>query len=267
MSCGEPINRIIAEGGGNVKQLYRDPEKIAAFLEGWVREKLDGAGATGAVLGLSGGVDSAALAALLRRTLGRDHVLALIMPSHSNPQDEADARLVAEALDIEVRKIDLTGLYDAFSAALETVVPLSDMARANIKPRLRMTVLYAAAQSRNALVCGGGNRDELVYGYFTKHGDSGVDLLPFGELLKGEVWALAAHLGVPRRIVDKPPTAGLWDGQTDEAEMGVTYEALDRYLADGTGAPEIVEKIRRASARSAHKREMPPIAPIPLKLA
>lgn len=245
-------------------QLYRDPAELANFLGGWIGERMNAAGALGGVLGLSGGVDSAALAALLRKTCGRERLLALIMPCHSMPEDEADARLVADALDIPVEKIDLTEIYDAHIAATEAACgPISDIAKANIKPRLRMTTLYAVAQTRNFLVCGGSNRDELAFGYFTKHGDSGVDILPFGELLKGEVFALAAYLGVPERIVTKAPTAGLWSGQTDEAEMGVTYADLDRYLATGDGASALVTKIRVANARSEHKRNMPPVAQIP----
>ncbi|MDL2264752.1 NAD(+) synthase [Synergistaceae bacterium OttesenSCG-928-I11] len=247
-------------------EIYRDPAEIAGFLERWVRDRLNDACAAGAVLGLSGGVDSSALAALLRRVCGRDCMLAVIMPCHSMPVDEEDARLVAGALDIPVEKIDLTGVYDAFVREAESSHgELSAMAKANIKPRLRMTTLYAVAQSKNYLVFGGGNRDELMFGYFTKHGDSGVDALPFGDLLKGEVFALARYLGVPDRIVDKPPTAGLWEGQTDEREMGVTYDDLDRYLATGEAAPETAERIESAMARSAHKRSMPKIAEIPKK--
>lgn len=245
-------------------QLYRDPSAIATFLGGWITEKLKAASAAGGVLGLSGGVDSAALAALLRRVCGRDGVLAVIMPCHSSDRDERDARLVADALDIPVQKVDLSGPYDALVHEItsSTGKP-GEMAAANIKPRLRMATLYAVAQSRNFLVCGGGNRDELVYGYFTKHGDSGVDLLPFGTLLKGEVFALARYLGVPEPIVSKPPTAGLWEGQTDEAEMGISYADLDRYLATGEGDAATIERIRAAERRTEHKRNMPPIAQVP----
>lgn len=247
-------------------QMFRDPAEIVVFLERWVRDRLDDARASGAVLGLSGGVDSSALAALLRRICGRDGMLAVIMPCHSMAADEADARLVADALDIPVEKIDLTDVYDTFIRAAEASRGgLSAIACANVKPRLRMTTLYAVAQSRNCLVFGGSNRDELSFGYFTKHGDSGVDALPFGDLLKGEVFAVARCLGVPERIVGKPPTAGLWEGQTDEGEMGVTYADLDRYLASGEAAKDVRERIESAMARSAHKRSMPKIAEIPKK--
>lgn len=245
-------------------QFYRDPAKITMFLEKWLKDAFAASGAKGATLGLSGGVDSAALAALLRRICSKDELLAVIMPCHSMPADEEHARLVAGALDIPVKKIDLTEAFDCCVAAMEASAgTLSPIAKANIKPRLRMTTLYAVAQSRNFLVCGGGNKDELTFGYFTKHGDSGVDLLPFGDLLKGEVFALAKYLGVPDAITDKPPTAGLWEGQTDESEMGVSYADLDCFIATGGGDAAVCERIKKASERSEHKRNMPPIAPVP----
>jgi len=112
---------------------------------------------------------------------------------------------------------------------------MNALAMANIKPRLRMTTLYFFAQNCHFLVCGASNRDELELGYFTKHGDSGVDLLPMGDLLKGEVRLLAGHLGVPAPIISRPPSAGLWPGQTDEGELGATYDEIDRYLVTGKG--------------------------------
>jgi len=249
-------------------QIYRDAAKIAVFLEGWLADALAASGAKGAALGLSGGVDSAALAAILRRVCAKDELLAVIMPAYSMPADEEHARLAADALDISAVKVDLSSIFDHCVKAMEACGgELSPLARANIKPRLRMATLYALAQSRNFLVCGGGNKDELAFGYFTKHGDSGVDLLPFGDLLKGEVRALARYLGVPDAIVDKPPSAGLWEGQTDEAEMGVSYADLDLYLAGGETTPAVREKIESAARRSEHKRNMPRIAVIPTQAA
>lgn len=245
-------------------EFYRDPAKIATFLEKWLKDAIARAGAKGAALGLSGGVDSAALAALLRRICPREAMIAVIMPCHSMPADEEHALLVADALDIPVSKIDLTETFNCLAASAQAAEgELSPIAAANIKPRLRMTTLYALAQNRGFLVCGGGNRDELSFGYFTKHGDSGVDLLPFGDLLKGEVTALASYLGVPDAVVGKPPSAGLWEGQTDESEMGVSYDDLDRFLATGAGGAVIRERVKRAGEMSAHKRAMPPIALIP----
>ena len=193
------------------------------------------------------------------------------------PIDEEYAALLADAIKIKRAKVDLSAVYDAAVAALEAGgVKPDGLAAANIKPRLRMTALYAIAQQQGALVCGGGNKDEITMGYFTKYGDSGVDLLPLADLLKGEVWAVAEYLGVPREIIDRPPTAALWEGQTDEAEMGLTYkeldayiatgdaaEAADAYIATGEASEAAKEKIERANKRSAHKRLFPPMAKLP----
>jgi len=235
------------------------PDQIAA----WLREQLTTAGADGFVVGLSGGVDSATSAALAVRAVGSEHVLAALMPCHSQPEDAHLARLVAETFGIPTVTVDLSGAYDA----LMDTLPPSDhpLAAANIKPRLRMITLYYLAQSHNYLVLGAGNKSELMVGYTTKWGDGGVDLLPLGDLYKTQVWELARELGVPQGIIERPPSAGLWPGQTDEGEMGITYRELDRVLAaieagDTSGIePTTLAKVRDMIARSAHKRAMPPI--------
>ena len=235
------------------------PDQIAA----WLREQLTTAGADGFVVGLSGGVDSATSAALAVRAVGSERVLAALMPCHSQPEDARLARLVAETFGIPTVTVDLSGAYDA----LMDTLPPSDhpLAAANIKPRLRMITLYYLAQSHNYLVLGAGNKSELMVGYTTKWGDGGVDLLPLGDLYKTQVWELARELGVPQGIIERPPSAGLWPGQTDEGEMGITYRELDRVLAaieagDTSGIePTTLAKVRDMIARSAHKRAMPPI--------
>lgn len=235
------------------------PDNIAA----WLRERCTQAGADGFVLGLSGGVDSATAAALAVRAVGPGRVLAALMPCHSQPEDARLAKLVAETFGIPTVTVDLSAAYDALMAAL----PPSDhpLAAANVKPRLRMAALYYLAQSRNYLVLGAGNKSELIVGYTTKYGDAGVDLLPLGDLYKTRVWALARELGVPREVVERPPSAGLWPGQTDEGEMGITYRELDRVLAaleagDTAGIdPVALEKVQAMIACSAHKRALPPI--------
>jgi len=235
------------------------PDQIAA----WLREQLTAADATGFVCGLSGGVDSATAAALAVRAVGPERVLAALMPCHSQPEDAVLGQIVAHTFSIPTVTVDLSESYDALMASFSP----SDhpLAAANVKPRLRMTVLYYLAQSRNYLVLGSGNRTEIAVGYFTKYGDGGVDLLPLGGLYKTRVWELARELGVPQEVVERPPSAGLWPGQTDEGEMGITYRELDRVLAaieagDTTGVdPATLEKVQGMIARSAHKRAFPPV--------
>ncbi|HPD14594.1 MAG TPA: NAD+ synthase [Planctomycetota bacterium] len=234
---------------------------LADDIVRWIRSVVTDAGADGLVIGLSGGIDSAVAGALAARALP-GKVLGAILPCESDPRDAHDARLVAARFDIETTEIDLTNAYLTLAAALPDAPALT---RANLKPRLRMLVLYYLAASRNALVCGASNRSELAIGYFTKFGDGGVDLMPIGGLLKRQVRELAAALDVPKPVIERPPTAGLWPGQTDEGEMGLTYEQLDAALLalDGDAtvavAPEVVARVRRMIQRSAHKRSLPPI--------
>lgn len=238
----------------------RDADKVTAFIEQWMKEQVVGAGARGIAVGLSGGVDSAVAAALGRRAFGRD-MLAVIMPCHSLPGDAADALLVAEALDIPHKTVNLTAAYDALVLAMKGAgVEPTREAGANLKARLRMSTLYAAAQTLSLLVCGTSNRSEYETGYFTKFGDSAADLLPLADLLKCEVRAAARALGVPERIVVKAPSAGFWEGQTDEGDMGFTYDDLDRYLSDGTTRDEpFRERVEAMRRRSGHKRLPVPI--------
>ncbi|MBO8141708.1 MAG: NAD(+) synthase [Firmicutes bacterium] len=240
-----------------------------------MRQQVHEAGAAGIVVGLSGGIDSAVVGALARRAFP-DRCLGLIMPCHSDPADEADARLLAEHEGIPWMRVDLTPVYDRLAEALErgepSLPPGTDagtgrevrnrLAAANVKPRLRMMTVYYWANRLNYLVAGTGNRSELYVGYFTKYGDGGVDLLPLGNLVKRQVYALAEFLGIPERIRQRPPSAGLWPAQTDEAEMGLTYAVLDGYLLTGQASPDARERIERLHDASAHKRSLPPIAPV-----
>jgi NAD+ synthase len=229
----------------------------------WLAEYLASAEADGFVLGLSGGVDSATTAALAVKAVGSESVLAAILPCQSQPIDAHLAQQMAERFDIPTVTVDLDDAFDGLIANL----PESGnrLAAANIKPRLRMTTLYYLAQAHNYLVLGSGNRTELMVGYFTKYGDGGVDLLPLGDLYKTEVWELARELGVPKEIIERPPSAGLWPGQTDEGELGLTYRELDQALmaieaGESTGVPPAkLEEVQRLIASSRHKRTMPPI--------
>ncbi|NLX85035.1 MAG: NAD(+) synthase [Synergistaceae bacterium] len=244
--------------------IYRDPLTITKYLTKWLKDHFEAAGSSGAVLGISGGIDSAVLTGLLVKALGKENVIGVIMPCHSQPIDEEYALDLAKVFGIRTIKVDLTKTYDNMVSLINAEgLTLGTLPSANIKPRLRMITLYAIAQQNGYLVCGGANKDEFMYGYFTKHGDSGVDLLPMSDLLKGEVSLLALHLGVPPDIISRPPTAGLWSGQTDEAEMGLTYEELDNYLAIGKAEDRVKQKIEKAIARSEHKRKFAPMALIP----
>ena len=200
--------------------------------------------------------------------------LGVIMPCHSNPEDEADARLVADQLRIPTMRVPLEAPFDALTKLVDgafttvpglrphaTDDPKARVPQANVKPRLRMTTLYFVANRLNYLVAGTGNRCEIAIGYFTKYGDGGSDVLPIGNLLKSEVRAMAAQLGVPQPIIDKAPSAGLWIGQTDEAEMGFTYDMLELYLTKGADAvpADVAKRIAALHAASAHKRKTAPI--------
>jgi len=228
----------------------------------WIKKQVKQAGAKGIVLGLSGGVDSSVVAALAKEAVGKGRVLAFILPCHSQIQDLRDAGLVANKLGIKIKMIDLSSIYDTLIGILPKA---GSLAKANLKPRLRMSVLYYFANKLNYLVCGTGNKSELMVGYFTKHGDDATDILPIGDLLKKQVRALAKELGIPRRIITKPPTAGLWSGQTDEGEMGITYAELDDILErieqkKKQIAPlSKVKRVKEMIRGSEHKRQGPKI--------
>jgi NAD+ synthase len=249
----------------------RDPEALVTFLVGWLRERVDATGAGTAVFGLSGGIDSAVVCGLAAQAVGGDRCLGVVMPIGNSPEDTRLGHDTARAFGARVAELDLAPAFGALESSLREVregfglEPRDDetavLASANLKPRLRMAALYHLANLADGIVLGTGNRAERTIGYFTKHGDGGADLLPIADLLKGEVRAVAEVLGVPREIIDRPPSAGLWEGQTDEGEMGFGYDALDRYLAEGSsGSQSLDETIAAMERRSAHKREPTPIA-------
>ena len=239
-------------------------EELANKLTVWIREQVSGAGLHGVVFGLSGGIDSAVVAVLCKRAFP-ENCVGLIIPCCSSEIDIEDARAVAGKFQVPTRTITLDEVYES----LLEVLPVSEfdpasrkLAEVNLKPRLRMLTLYYLANRLGYLVVGTSNRSEISVGYFTKYGDGGVDILPLGNLVKSQVRELASYLGVPKEIIDKPPSGGLWEGQTDEGEMGVTYEELDRYLTSGVAREGVREKVEAMMARNAHKRTTPAIPPI-----
>ncbi len=209
-------------------------KKISEFIHAKVSES----GSTGVVIGLSGGLDSATTAYLCAKSLNKEQILGIIMPTETTSYyDIEDAITVAEELGIEYEIIHVDDLIAPFKELCMHSVSnklkntdARELANANLKARIRMMILYYHANDLGRMVVGTGNRTELLVGYFTKYGDGGVDILPIGNLYKTEVRKIAKELGVPEKIIKKAPTAGLWEGQTDEEELGIKYETLDKLL-------------------------------------
>lgn len=240
-------------------------EKIALTVE-WLREQVANSGTKGILVGLSGGIDSSVVAHLIKRAFP-DNAYGVILPCKSNPKDAADGEAAAHAAGLDYTTIDLTEVHEILHGQVldKMASKPTENARltdANLRARLRMTTLYGIANHMNYLVAGTDNAAEILTGYFTKYGDGGVDILPIANLTKREVFEWGRILGVPQSVLDRAPSAGLWDGQTDESEMGTTYQMIDDYL-EGKAIPEADKAIiERLHARSAHKRQMPPAPPI-----
>ena len=233
----------------------RDFSKEFDARVAYIRAKLADARADGIVFGNSGGKDSALVGILCKAAC--DNTVGVLMPCASKQnygRDTDDARALAAQFGIETRTVDLTAVREREIEALTDVCTLNDMALTNIAPRLRMTTLYAIAAAENRLVAGTGNRSETYMGYFTKWGDGACDFNPISDLTVGEIFAFLRFLNAPASIVGKAPSAGLFDGQTDEQEMGVSYKAIDDYLLYGTVSEEDLAIIERFHSRSEHKR-------------
>jgi len=244
-----------------------DAQAMENQIVSWIKKQVQDAGCKGVIFGMSGGVDSAVVGALCKKAFP-DNVQALYLPCFSNPVDMEHAKLATKAFNIPAKMAELSPVFSAFYKVLEGKEydkKEKNMAIANLKPRLRMCSLYYFANKLNYMVVGTGNKSEASVGYFTKYGDGGVDMLPIADLLKRDVRKLAKHLGVPDVIIEKIPTAGLWDGQTDEGEMGLSYEELDEILSMIEAGKDLssfekekVEKVKRMNRISEHKRQLPP---------
>lgn len=230
----------------------------------WLQEQLNKTGTNGFVLGLSGGIDSSVVAGLIKKA-APDHCIGVIMPAGNIASDKEDAVKCAKAFDLPYVEVDLgdyrQNLFEDVKKVLSesgTKIRDEKMTRGNIGARLRMTTLYAIGNSLNYLVVGTDNAAETYTGYFTKYGDGGVDLAPIAHISKKDVFRMGAYLGVPESILTKPPSAGFFEDQTDEKEMGVSYDSIDAYL-NGETIPEndkaIIDRLHRISE---HKRQMPP---------
>lgn len=241
-------------------------EAVVQYLVKWLQERVSAAGAQGVVLGLSGGIDSAVAAVIAKRAFP-ENCMTLMMPCQSPVNDLLHSQELAAKFNIPYRMVEIENAYNLLQSQFESFIKAegdkSRLIRANIKARLRMITLYYSAQSRNYLVVGTSNKSEISIGYTTKYGDGAVDLQLLGDLLKKEVYELAKYLDIPDTIIKKPPSAGLWRGQTDESEMGITYAQLDRYLETGEGEPEVIKRIQKMKQASEHKRQLPPIPIIP----
>ncbi len=235
-------------------------------LVNWIKEQVEGAGARGTVFGLSGGIDSSVVAALCKRAFP-EHTLGLIMPCYSHPLDEEHGLLVADRLQVPVKTLPLDDVFDLLLQKFghEREVEHDYLPIANIKPRLRMICMYYYAAHYNYLVVGSSNRSELEVGYFTKHGDGAVDIMPLGSLTKRQVMEMAEHLGVPEEVLRKSPSGGLWPGQTDEGEMGVSYRQLDQFLLTGEGEEKVRKAVDKMQRQSQHKKKLPPVPQKPFE--
>lgn len=251
-----------------------DLEKAQNRIIDFIRNETGKAGVKGVVVGISGGIDSALTATLAVKALGKDRVLGIHMPESSltPAADSEDAKTLADWLGIEYRTIDISGIVSAFMAAVPESEAADRLTRGNLKARTRMSLLYFHANQLNHMVIGTGNKTEILLGYYTKYGDGGVDLEPIGGLYKTEVWELSRRLGIPEPLITKKPSAGLWAGQTDEAELGISYVKVDevlRMLEEGVGTDKILtaigvsaeqlSSVTRRIERNEHKRKAPPV--------
>jgi NAD+ synthase len=257
-----------------------DAPQVIEVVVGFIRSQLQQTGFERLVVGLSGGVDSATVAYLAARAVDAENLLAVRMPYRtSDPSSETDALTVIQALGCDAQRVDLTPIADP----LLTLVGHGDesairVRRGNVLARLRMIVLYDRSAAFDALVCGTSNKTEALLGYGTLHGDMAAAIQPIGDLYKSQLRAVATELGVPAEIVTKPPSADLWPGQTDEDELGATYDALDRILFALVDRRWTVDRCVRAGmdadlvrwvvervARNEFKRQMPPAAKVSLR--
>ncbi len=251
-------------------------QRITSFISSYIRD----AGAKGAVIGLSGGVDSSVTAALLVKALGASNVIGLIMPYTTTPQvDIDDAKRLAEALGIQYYSIPINDIRNSLAKSIPIFSETETVTNGNILPRIRMTILYYFANKFNMMVAGTGDKSEILIGYFTKYGDGGSDLLPIGDLYKGQVRRLGVFLGIPEDIAMKPSSPRLWEGQTAEGELGINYDDVDVILhalvdlrltpdeaAQATGKPlSTVMRVWRRVINTEHKRRLPPIPRIGLR--
>jgi len=254
-----------------------DPEYVEKVIGNFIKTYVETSGTKGVVIGLSGGVDSAVVSVLCMKTLGKKRVKCLFLPEKTTPKKDIEHKeMLVEMFDLDCRDIDISEIVEEISR-ISPIKP-DKISLANIKARTRMILLYEYANSTKSIVCGTSNKSELLIGYFTKYGDGGADIMPIGDLYKTQVFQLARHLGIPEEIIKKPPSAGLWRGQTDEKEIGISYNILDQILygLELKMSPheiaekipvsiDVVKKVRGMRAKSQHKRRTPFIPKIGIR--
>ena len=260
-----------------VMSLSIDVEEVYIIIKDFIKTYVDNSGFKNVVIGLSGGLDSAVVALMCKESLGRKNVFCVFMPDETTPdEDRKHQGYLVKKFDLNSKEIDITKIENKIQKiGLEKI---STLTLANIKARLRMIILYKYANETKSLVCGTSNKSEILIGYFTKYGDGGVDFLPIGDLYKTQVYQLAKFLKIPKTIISKPPSPGLWVGQSDENELGMSYETLDKILLELERDTEIVdiskainvkksevERINEMVIKSQHKRATPLIPKIGIR--
>ncbi|MBU0497313.1 MAG: NAD+ synthase [Candidatus Thermoplasmatota archaeon] len=255
-------------------QLSINPEEVTTIITEFIRTYVSNANAEGVVIGLSGGIDSAVVSILCKKALGPERVLCLFMPDETTPKiDTEHQKIIIEKFGLKNLEIDISPIVKKINNTFPEEPDKKLIA--NIKARIRMILLYHYANLLHGIVCGASNKSEMLTGYFTKYGDGGVDLQPIADIYKTQVYQLARYLNIPKPLHIKPPSAGLWQGQTDEIELGMTYKILDQILyglelkySTQQIAQELriseyeVDRIHTIRVKSQHKRRLPLIPKI-----
>nr|WP_296894740.1 NAD+ synthase [uncultured Methanobrevibacter sp.] len=245
-------------------------EKTKLDITEFIKQKVSEANTDGIVVGLSGGIDSTLSAYLACEALGKDKVFGIIMPSTTTPTDDKLHGIdIAQKLGIDYKEIAIDSILNEYLSM--TQLEEDELSIGNLKARIRMSIIYYYANAKNYLVSGTGNKSEILIGYFTKYGDGACDIEPIGDLYKNDVYELAKFINVPQEIIEKPPRAGLWNNQTDEEEIGMSYDLIDQilylYTEKDMKNSEIAEKLEISAddvdmiitkvIRSKHKSKVP----------
>ena len=244
-----------------------DPKEVSVIIKDFIKTYVKNSGCKSVVIGLSGGVDSAVVALLCKDVLGKKYTKCVFLPDDTTPKlDFKHQELLVKKFDLLCEKKDIAPIVQQISR--HCIVKPDRYALANIKARARMILLFEYANITKSLVCGTSNKSEILLGYFTKYGDGAEDIIPLGDLLKSQVKELARSLNIPQRIINKTPSAGLWSGQTDEGELGISYYQLDDILSRLESKQRqiqsagLVNKVKSRIRASEHKRQLPQICEI-----